>query len=50
MKTNQTLDLNQNAQVVSLKQYARVARVIPRTSQNTTNAKVRVVVTSNNQI
>lgn len=37
MKTNPTSDL---------KQYARVARTTPRISQNTTNAKIKEVISN----
>ncbi|MGC1632588.1 MAG: hypothetical protein WA749_10805 [Gelidibacter sp.] len=41
MKTNHTSDL---------KQYARVARVFPKTNGNSTNARIRVLATNNGKI
>lgn len=41
MKTNQTPEI---------KQYARVARVFPKTDLNAANAKIRVLATTKGQI
>ncbi len=41
MKTNQETEL---------KQYARVARIFPKTNMNPTNARIRVLATAKPQI
>ena len=41
MKTNNSSDL---------KQYARVARIIPKTKGTTTNARIKVVATTKGEI